>query len=163
MMQRSGQTTEFFQRLAFVVIAVGALTVALLSLNIGGIGNSLATQSAVVVQGGEQLAIIGYKCVGSSAGTTFTLSVQNNGANALELKPPWQVTGLSGASGIGACDGFSSTTVFSGEVAACKATLPSCGKVGKPYSIGIVMGYADTQTGLVYKPVRNVTAATQPY
>ena len=150
---------EYLMNYAWAIALIIIVGVAIFGLNIGGIRNSLSTQSSQVTQAGEQLAIIGHKCASDS---TFTLAVQNNGANKLTINGNWTVQGLAGASGsVGTCNP-SPTTVFPGETSTCSSVvLTSCGTVGQPYKIGIVMNYTDTQTNIQNKPIRNITGTTQ--
>ncbi|MBI4017893.1 MAG: hypothetical protein HY366_03035 [Candidatus Aenigmarchaeota archaeon] len=158
---RKGQAAiEYLMNYAWAIALIIIVGVAIFGLNIGGIRNSLSTQSSQVTQAGEQLALIGYKCT-TNAASGFTISLQNNGANKLTLGNP-TIDVLSGGSGSGITCTPASTTLFPGETTTCATTATvSCTTVGQPYKAGVVLVYTDAQTSIQNKPVRNITGVTQ--
>ncbi|MBI4017891.1 MAG: hypothetical protein HY366_03025 [Candidatus Aenigmarchaeota archaeon] len=154
---RKGQAAiEYLTNYTWAIAVIIIVGIAIFGLNIGGVRNSLTSQSSTITQAGEQLAVVGHTC----SGTTLTVSVQNNGANRLALSNGWYMGSVAGATGAGSCNP-NATSLFPSETTACAAALTNCGTIGQPYKVYVVMNYTDTQSGTLYKPNRTLTGVTQ--
>ncbi|MBI4017890.1 MAG: hypothetical protein HY366_03020, partial [Candidatus Aenigmarchaeota archaeon] len=60
---RKGQAAiEYLTNYTWAIAVIIIVGIAIFGLNIGGVRNSLTTQSSTVIQGGEQLSVVGYTC-----------------------------------------------------------------------------------------------------
>ncbi|MBI4017844.1 MAG: hypothetical protein HY366_02785 [Candidatus Aenigmarchaeota archaeon] len=168
---RKGQAAiEYLTNYTWAIAVIIIVGIAIFGLNIGGVRNSLTSQSSTVIQGGEQLSVVGYTC---SAGLVATVSVQNNGATLLKnifvnITPNNSASGVEAAKAnytYTTCNGASATNLFPGQSVACtsasgNSTLCAT-KAGQSYTIMVSIAYTDDNTGVVYKPVRNFTGTLQ--
>ena len=139
-----------------LIIIVG---VAIFGLNIGGIRNSLSSQSSQLTQAGEQVSIIGYTCT-SGAGN-ITVSLQNNGAG---LVKDINVSFINESQSTSLSDCAGTPDIFPAQTQICRSNVSTglrCAPVGQTYELMVTIVYIDDISGITYRPTRNITGTVQ--
>ncbi|QQG39292.1 MAG: hypothetical protein HYS81_02795 [Candidatus Aenigmatarchaeota archaeon] len=150
---------EYLMNYAWAIALIIIVGIAIFQLNIGGIRNSLTSQSSQITQAGEQLAVVGYLC--DSEGR-FSVSVQNNGAG--QIKDIYLNASNESSTVLTDCTG--TPDIFPGQTQICRNTSTGgrgirCGNVGQSYEIQVTVSYIDDVSGLTFKPSRNFTGTVQ--
>lgn len=166
---RRGQAAiEYLMNYAWAIAIVVIVGVAIFSLNIGDIGFSLSSSGSSLSQQFEQLAVIGHKwgvTGGDNVNDTFTVVVQNNGANKITLNSI-NVTEIDKSTLTQLVTNVTPATLFPGETATrvlpINTTLHGITKsIGGIYSVKLTFNYTDTETNVIYAPSTTLKARAQ--